>query len=106
MLVPNRGLVSSCVRMLTHKASPDRYRRREALDGDILLARVTGAAVGEPGPVILHLPVPQEQRHAHSGGLNLQDDGQELVLLVHQLLHLLPPLAWLINGQISEKIKT
>ena len=103
MLVPNRGLVLSCVRMLTHKAGPDRYRRREALDGDILLARVTGAADGEPGPVILHLPVAQEQRHAHSGGLNLQDDGQELV---HQLLHLLPPLAWLINGQISEKIET
>ena len=98
MLIPNRGLVSSCVRMLTHKASPDRYRRREALDGDILLARVTGAAVGEPGPVILHLPVRQEQC---SGGLNLQDDGQELVLLVHQLLHLLPPLAWLILKKLK-----
>ena len=77
-----------------------RHRRQAGPGRVILLAGVTGAGVEEPGPALLHLS------DTHSDGLVLQDGGRDLVLLgvvllVHQLLHLLPfLLAFLMSGSL------
>ena len=83
---------------------PGRHRSHAGPGRDILLAGVMGAGFGEPGPVILHLP------DTHSDGHDLVL--LSVVLLVHQLLHVLPVLlALLMSGslclpQISESIET